>query len=58
MPIQDLNIRCRIEELPMLGGFLIGTLQSNLSAVSGVYPAFDSAFITKANTVWVLLRLL
>lgn len=49
MPIPDLNIQCRIGELPVLGSFLITTLQTNLSAISGVYPAFDAPFITQAN---------
>lgn len=50
MPIPDLNIQCRIGELPVLGGFLINTLQTNLTAISAVYPAFDAAFVTQANT--------
>lgn len=50
MAIPNLNIQCRIGELPVLGGFLINTLQTNLPAITGVYAAFDAAFITQANT--------
>ena len=49
MPIPNLNIQCRIGELPVLGSFLINTLQTNSTAISGVYPAFDTPFITQAN---------
>ena len=44
-----LKITCRIEELPVLGGFLISSMQSPLIDFTNYSPDYNAAFITTAN---------
>ncbi len=44
-----LKIKCRIEELPVLGGFLLTSMQASLADFTGYSPDYNAAFMTAAN---------
>lgn len=50
MPVVKLKIRCRIEELPTIGGFLIDSLTTDLADFSAFSPDFDADYIANATT--------
>jgi hypothetical protein len=51
-----LKISCRIEELPVLGGFIITSLQGSLTDFTGYSPDYNTAFISTANADLVTLE--
>jgi len=44
-----LKITCRIEELPVLGSFLLTSMQGSLTDFTGYSPDYNAAYITAAN---------
>ena len=44
-----LKIKCRIEELPVLGGFILNSMQGSLADFTGFSPDYNAAFMTSAN---------
>lgn len=50
MSITSLKINCRIEELPVLGGFLLSSMEENLADFTAFSPAYDAAYITASRT--------
>jgi hypothetical protein len=50
MPQPKLIIRCRIEELPSLGGFLIASLQTDLADFTLFSPDFDATYLTNVGS--------
>ena len=44
-----LKIKCRIEELPVLGGFLLSSMQGSLADFTAFSPDYNAAFMTAAN---------
>ena len=55
MAIIKLKIQCRIEELPVLGGFLITSMQASLTDFTAYSPDYNPAFITTANADLVVI---
>jgi len=49
MAVIKLKIRCRAEELPTLGGFLITSMNGSLTDFTAYSPDFNAAYITAAN---------
>ncbi len=49
MPQAKLNITCRIEELPSIGGFLIASLQTDIDAFSNFSPDFGEDYFAAAT---------
>ncbi|MEI7487918.1 MAG: carboxypeptidase-like regulatory domain-containing protein [Chryseobacterium sp.] len=49
MTTVDLKITCRIEEVPVLGGFLLSSMQASLADFTGFSPDYNAAFMTTAN---------
>lgn len=45
----NLKIRCRIEELPVLGSFLLSSMQGSLADFTAFSPDYNAAFMTSAN---------
>ncbi len=45
----ELKIQCRIEELPVLGGFLLSSMQNPLTDFTAFSPDYNAAFITTAT---------
>jgi len=45
----ELKITCRIEEVPVLGGFLISSMQGSLADFTAFSPDYNAAFMTNAN---------
>ena len=46
----ELKIRCRIEEVPTIGGFLSSSLNSNLADFTAFSPNYNAAYVTNFNT--------
>jgi hypothetical protein len=44
-----LKIQCRIEELPVLGGFLVNSMQTSLADFTAYSPDYNNAYMTAAN---------
>ena len=44
-----LKIKCRIDELPVLGSFLLSSMQASLADFTGYSPDYNAAFMTTAN---------
>ncbi len=44
-----LRITCRIEELPVLGSFLLTSMQGSLADFTGYSPDYNAAYMTTAN---------
>lgn len=44
-----LKIKCRIEELPVLGSFLLSSMQGSLPDFTAFSPDYNAAFMTAAN---------
>ena len=44
-----LKIQCRVEELPVLGGFVLSSMQGSLADFTGFSPDYNAAFMTTAN---------
>ncbi len=44
-----LRISCRAEELPVLGGFILTSMQGSLTDFTGYSPDYNAAFMTTAN---------
>ena len=44
-----LKIKCRIEELPVLGSFLLSSMQGSLADFTAFSPDYNAAFMTTAN---------
>jgi hypothetical protein len=49
MSLVELKIQCRIEELPVLGGFLLSSMQNSLTDFTTFSPDYNAAFITTAS---------
>lgn len=49
MEIVKLKIQCRIEEVPTIGRFLIGSMTIDLADFTALSPLYDEAFIENAN---------
>lgn len=49
METNVLRINCRIEELPVLGRFLLSSMQEGLADFTNFSPDYDAAFMTEAN---------
>ena len=49
MVIVKLKIQCRIEEVPTIGRFLIGSMTTDLADFTALSPLYDAAYITNAN---------
>jgi len=49
MPTPKLNITCRIEEVPAIGGFLINSLNTDLADFTLFSPLYDAAFVASAQ---------
>jgi hypothetical protein len=49
MPPVKLNITCRIEEVPAIGGFLINSLSTDLADFTAFSPTFNSTYVTNAQ---------
>ncbi len=49
MPRPILKIRCRIEEVPTIGAFLIDSLTTDIADFSNFSPDFNAAYITNAS---------
>lgn len=49
MTTEPLRIKCRIEELPILGGFLLSSMQTSLADFTAFSPDYNAAFMTAAN---------
>lgn len=58
MAIVELKITCRIEEVPVLGGFLLTSMQVNLADFTGYSPDYNAAFMTAANADMALIEAL
>jgi hypothetical protein len=43
------KFKCRIEELPALGGFLLSSMQGSLADFTAFSPDYNAAFMTTAN---------
>jgi hypothetical protein len=50
MPTPKLNITCRIEEVPAIGGFLINSLSTELADFTAFSPNFNALYVTNAQT--------
>lgn len=50
MPPLKLDITCRIEELPAIGGFLINSLISDLVDFTAFSPDFNAGYVTNAQS--------
>jgi len=50
MPTPKLNITCRIEEVPAIGGFLINSLSTDLADFTAFSPAYNALYVTNAQT--------
>lgn len=48
--VPKLNISCRIEEVPAIGGFLINSIGTDQTAFTNYSPDFDAAYTTAATT--------
>lgn len=44
-----LKIQCRVEELPVLGGFILSSMQGSLADFTGFSPDYNAGFMTTAN---------
>lgn len=53
-----LRIKCRIEELPVLGGFLLSSMQGSLADFTGFSPDYNAGFMTTANADLVAIEAL
>lgn len=49
MEIVKLKIQCRIEEVPTIGRFLIGSMTTDLADFTAFSPLYDEAYLTNAN---------
>ncbi|MEP7169448.1 MAG: carboxypeptidase-like regulatory domain-containing protein, partial [Bacteroidota bacterium] len=45
-----LRIKCRIEELPAIGGFLLDSMNTDLTDFTAFSPDYDAAFVTAAQS--------
>ena len=45
----ELKIQCRIEELPVLGGFILSSMQGSLADFTAFSPDYNAAFMTTSN---------
>ena len=46
----ELKIRCRIEEVSTIGGFLSSSLSSNLADFTAFSPNYNAMYVTNFNT--------
>ena len=53
-----LKIKCRIEELPVLGSFLLSSMQGSLADFTGFSPDYNAGFMTTANADLALIEAL
>lgn len=49
MATEKLKIKCRIEETPTIGKFLLESLGVNLADFTGFSPDYNTAYITNGN---------
>lgn len=52
------KFKCRIEELPVLGGFLLSSMQGSLADFTAFSPDYNAAFMTTANADLVAVEAL
>jgi hypothetical protein len=49
MVLVVLKIKCRVEELPVLGGFVLSSMQGSLADFTAFSPDYNAGFVTTAN---------
>jgi len=52
------RFKCRIEELPVLGGFLLSSMQGSLADFTAFSPDYNAGFMTTANADLVAVEAL
>jgi hypothetical protein len=53
-----LKIQCRVEELPVLGGFVLSSMQGSLADFTSFSPDYNAGFMTNANADLVAIEAL
>ena len=53
-----LRIQCRVEELPVLGGFVLSSMQGSLADFTAFSPDYNAGFMTTANADMVAIEAL